>query len=293
VLLVLPEFDIRAADTVEETCSLLHRHAGDAQILAGGTDLLVKMKHRRTMPRHLINIKRIPDLDRIRYDGQAGLRIGALTTIQAIKDSAVIAKKFPLLNQAAGKLGTLQIRNLGTLGGNLANASPSAEFAPALLTHGASLRCVGRGGERRVRIEDFFVGPGKSVLQDDEILTEVHVPELSGDAAGIYLKHSLRRMEVAIAAAAVVIRRDGDVCREARIALGAVGPTPFRARKAEAALEGQKLGEASDSELFEDVARIAADESLPIDDIRSYAGYRRKVVGMLVRQGLEQLTGRA
>ena len=293
MLLVLPEFDILATDTVEETCSLLHRYAGDARILAGGTDLLVKMKQRRVMPRQLINIKRIPDLDQIRYGEADGLRIGPLATIQSIKDSPLIGKKFPMLAQAAGKVGTLHIRHLGTIGGNLANASPSAEFAPALLTLGAAVKCVGPGGERTVAIEDFFLGPGKSALADDEVLTEVQVPDLPPDGAGIYLKHSLRRMDVAIAAAAVVVRLDGDTCREARIALGAVGPTPFRARKAEAALAGQKIGAGTrQSELFDEVAGIASDESLPIDDIRSYAGYRRKVVWTLIREALEQVTAR-
>src|SRR3990172_3056490 len=211
MLLGLPEFELLSADTVEETCTLLSRHGAEAMVFAGGTDLLVKMKHRRTIPRHLVNIKGIPDLDQIRHDERDGLRIGALTTIQAIEASSVIGKKFPALKQAASVLGTSQIRNVGTIGGNLGNASPSAEFAPPLLTLGASVRCVGLGGERQIPLEEFFVAPGKTTLGQDELLTEVHVPNPPAGAQGIYLKHSLRKMDVAIASAAVLIVLDGDV----------------------------------------------------------------------------------
>lgn len=290
----LPEFDMIAADTVEETCSLLSRYGADAQLFAGGTDLFIKMKQRRLLPRMLINIKRIPALDRIRYDAGEGLRIGALTAIQSILDSTVIGEKFRVLSQAAGVLGTPQIRNLGTLGGNLANASPSAEFAPPLLILEASVRCVGPGGERLVPMNEFFVSPGKSVLSQGELITEVHVPDSLLRAQAIYLKHSLRMMDVSMAAAAALVLLDGNVCREVRIALGAVAPTPFRARKAEEALRGKRLsGESNNRALLEEIGRIAADESRPIDDLRGFASYRRKVVGMLVRQGLEQAIARA
>jgi len=294
VLLGLPEFDILFPHTVEEACGLLSRYGQDAQILAGGTDLFVKMKQRREVPRVLINIKRIPALDPIRYEANEGVRIGALATIQSIRESALIGKQFPVLSEAAGMLGTTQVRNLGTLGGNLGNASPSAEFAPPLLTLEASVRCVGQGGERVVPLEEFFVSPGKSALQPDEILTEIHVPDPPSQAQGVYLKHSLRKMDVAMAGAAVLVVLEGDLCRDVRIALGAVAPTPFRARRAEETLRGQRLsGEAAESELLEEVAQIASNESRPIDDIRGYASYRRKVVGMLVRHGLEHVIARA
>jgi carbon-monoxide dehydrogenase medium subunit len=293
VLLGLPEFELVSTDTVEETCTLLARHGADVMLFAGGTDLLVKMKHRRTVPRRLINIKGIPNLNTIDYDDRDGLRMGALTLIQGIGASSVIGKKFTALKQAAEVLGTTQIRNVGTIGGNLANASPSAEFAPPLLTYGASIRCVGCGGERLIPVEEFFVSPGKTTLRQDELLTEVHVPKLPAGAAGIYLKHSLRKMDVAIASAAVLIVLDGDVCRDIRIALGAVGPIPFRAKKAEEIIRGERLsGERVETELLDEVARAASDESFPIDDFRAYAAYRRKLVRMLVGKGLERVIAR-
>jgi CO/xanthine dehydrogenase FAD-binding subunit len=293
VLLGLPEFDFCYAETVEETCSLLSRYGAEAMVLAGGTDLLTKMKLRRMIPRRIINIKRISNLDEIRHDERDGLRIGALTTIRAIEASSVIGKKFSALKQAASVLGTTQIRNVGTIGGNLGNASPSAEFAPPLLTLGASVRCVGRGGERLIPMEELFVSPGKTSLRQDELLTHVHVPNLPACAQGIYLKHSLRKMDVAIASAAMLIVLDGDICVDIRIALGAVGPIPFRARKAEETIRGERLpGDPVESELLEEVARMASDESFPIDDFRGYAGYRRKLVRMLVAKGLERVIAR-
>jgi carbon-monoxide dehydrogenase medium subunit len=289
MLLGLPEFDVLRANTIAEACALLSKYGDEARVLAGGTDLLVKMKNKGTLPRYLINVKRIPNLDQIAYEEPAGLRIGALTTIQAIKDSSVIAHYFPMLSQAAGKVGTLQIRNLGTIGGNLANASPAAEFAPVLLTLGASVKCAGPEGERVIAMDEFFLGPGKTSLRGNEMLTEIVVPNLPPHAAGIYLKHSLRGMDVAIVSAAVVIHLDGEVCRDAMIALGAVAPTPFRARKAEALLNGRKLrGSDDDNELFDEVARVAAGESVPIDDLRAYTTYRKKVAENLSRQALEQ-----
>ena len=294
MLLGLPEFEMFFPRSVEETCTLLLKYGKDAELLAGGTDLFVKMKQRRLVPRILINIKKIPALNQIHYDADEGLRIGALTTIQAIRDSDVISRKFRVLAQAAGVLGTPQIRNLGTLGGNLANASPSAEFAPPLLTLEASVRCVGPGGERLVPMNEFFVGPGKSVLSQGELITEVHVPASPLHAQAIYLKHSLRTMDVSMAGAAAFVLLDGGVCREVRIALGAVAPTPIRAGMAEATLRGKRLcGNSGDKELLEEVSRIASDESRPIDDLRGFASYRRKVVGMLVKQGLEQVIARA
>ena len=294
MLLGLPEFDILRANTVAEACSLLSQYGDDARVLAGGTDLLVKMKNKGMLPRYLINVKWIPELDQIRYDAQAGLRIGALTTIEAIKDSSVIAHKFPPVNKAASVVGTLQIRNLGTLGGNLANASPAAEFAPVLLTLGASVKCAGPGGERLIPMDEFFLGPGKTSLRGNEMLTEVLVPNLPAHAAGVYLKHSLRGMDVAIVSAAVFVQMDGETCRDIKIALGAVAPPPFRARKSEAMVKGRTLrGGGRDSELFDEAAQVASSESVPINDLRAYIVYRRKVAEMLVRQALEEAIAEA
>jgi carbon-monoxide dehydrogenase medium subunit len=288
MLLQLPEFELHLPGTVPEACSLLRKYGQDACILAGGTDLLVKMKLKRALPRHLVNIKCVPGLDAITCD-ERGLHIGALANIQSINESPVIAQKFPMLRTAAGKLGTTQIRNRGTLGGNLGNASPSAETATVLMVHEASVCCVGPEGERMIPVGQFFVGPGRTVLAAGEIITSVDIPPMPLFSGGSYRKHSLRPMEVAIAAAAVMVVRDGDDCAEARIALGAVGPTPFRASKAEAFINGRTLtAQVLSAEVLDEAAEIAAREASPIDDIRGRMDYRMRVVRMLVRDGLEQ-----
>lgn len=287
MLLELPEFDWIAARSVQETCALLARHGEGTLALAGGTDVFTKMKLRRLLPQRLIDIKKIPGLDGISQD-EAGLHIGALATAQAIASCAEVSGRFPAISQAAAVLGTLQIRNSATIGGNLANASPSAEFAPPLLALGASLECAVCGSQRSIPVEEFFVGPGKTALRRDELITEIRVPKPRPGARSIYLKHSLRRMDVAVASAAVMLVLERDVCVDARIALGAVAATPFRARRAEAAMRGQTIS----SVLLEEVARLAAEESAPIDDLRAQAGYRRKLVAMLVGKGLERLAVR-
>lgn len=282
--MLLPKFEYFAPKTMEEACSLLAKYKGEARVLAGGTDLLVQMKNREVTPRYLINIKNIPDLDYIRYDDKEGLRIGALTPIEALKTSTLIRRRFSILSQAAAVLGTVQIRNRGTIAGNLCNASPAAETAPALITLAAKARIAGVAGERAVALEDFFVGPGQTVLQAGEILTEIQVPNLPPRSGGAYLKHSIKRMDIAIVGVGVVITLNGEVCNDIKIALGAVASTPIRAKKAEEIIRGQGL----DSELMERAAQIASEESRPIDDIHSYAQYRKQMVKVLAKEAMKQ-----
>ena len=292
MLLGLPKFEYVSCKTLEEACSLLLKHKGESAVLAGGTDLLVKMKHRKLLPDYLVNIKRIPDLSDIRYDDLQGVRIGALTTIQTIRNSPLIMKKFSVLNQASGILGTPHVRNLATLGGNVCNASPASECAPPLLALEARARIVGTNGVRTVLLEEFFVGPGQNALRSDEILTEIQIPNLPPRAVGIHLKHSTRRVDVAIANVSVVMVIEGNTCQDIRIALGAVGPVAFRGKKTEAILRGQRLDRGLDA-LTEQAAQQASDESFPIDDIRGPAAYRKQVVKSLVRQGIERAIARA
>lgn len=282
--MLLPKFEYFAPKTMEEACSLLAKYKGEARVLAGGTDLLVQMKNREVIPRYLINIKDIPDLDYIRYDDKEGLRIGALTPIEALKTSTLIRRRFSILSQAAAVLGTVQIRNRGTIAGNLCNASPAAETAPALITLAAKARIVGVAGERAVALEDFFVAPGQTVLQAGEIVTEIQVPNLPSRSGGAYLKHSIKRMDIAIVGVGVVITLNGEVCNDIKIALGAVASTPIRAKKAEEIIRGQGL----DSELMERAAQIASEESRPIDDIHSYAQYRKQMVKVLAKEAMKQ-----
>ena len=285
----VPAFAYLQATTLEEACDLLAEHRSEGKVLAGGTDILVKMKHRRELPSYLVNIKGIPGLDYIEYEPGEGLRVGPLTTIESLKRSAIVRKRYAVLHQAAAYMATVAIRNRATLAGNICNGSPSAETAPALIVSGAKVRIIGPDGERIVAVEDFFTGPGGTVLEPDEIAAEIQVPEPQAGSAGVYEKHSLRRMDVAMVGVAVLVVPDVDVCGEIKIALSAVAPTPLRARKAEHVLRGL----APTKSLVAAAARAAAEESRPITDIRGSSDSRRKIVEELTAQVIRQALGAA
>jgi aerobic carbon-monoxide dehydrogenase medium subunit len=280
----VPVFEYQRAASLEEACALLSAHPKQSKVIAGGTDLLVKMKHRRLVPPYLIDIKRIPGLDNLRYMEGEGLSIGALVSIESLKRSTPVKKKYPMLHQAAAYMATVAIRNRATVVGNICNGSPSAEMAPALIAFGAVARIVGPGGERSVPVEDFFTGPGRTVLEPDEVLAELWIPEPPEGSGGVYEKHSLRRMDVAVVGAAALVVPDGEVCGDIRLVLSAVAPTPMRAVKAESVLRGQAPTEA----LIEEAACVAAEESRPITDIRGTAEFRRNMVEVLTSQVIHQ-----
>jgi CO/xanthine dehydrogenase FAD-binding subunit len=284
----LPKFNYLAPATLDEALSLLARYKGKARIIAGGTDLVPKLKRREIgAPEHVIDLKAVPGLDNIEYDA-AGLSLGALVTIGAVETSAIIGEKFGVLAQAARSMASPQVRNRGTIAGNICNAVPSADSAPPLLTLGAKLKLISQKGERIVGIEDFFTGPNQTTLSNDEILEEIHIPHPPPNSQGIYLKLTPRRaMDLAIVGVAAVVTAQDGVCKDIRIALGAVAPTPVRAKKAEAILNRQKF----DDNLIEKAARTAAGEARPIDDHRASAEYRRDMVEVLVKRAIKQAIG--
>ena len=288
--MITAKFEYLEPKTMEEAVSLLSRHKEAAKVIAGGTDLLIQLKKGEVLPRYIINMKCIPNQDIITYDEKEGLRIGALATIHSIEVSPVICQKFSVLAQAAGELGTLQIRSCATIGGNLCNAAPSAETAPALLVLGARVKIVGAGGGRTVPIENFFTGPGQTVLHPDEILSEIQVPNLPPRSGSVYIARTVRKaLDLAIVGVAVVTTFDGDILRDVKIALGSVAPIPIRARRAETVIRGQRL----DAALLDEAGLAASEEASPIDDVRSSAEYRRKMIRVLearaIRQAAEQI----
>ena len=282
----LPKFDYLAPKTIEEALSMLSQHKGKAKVIAGGTDLVPKMKRREIKPaEYIIDLKGIPDLDYIKYDEGRGLRFGALTTIHAIETSPIIQEKFDVLAQAAYSMASTQVRNRGTVAGNICNAVPSADTAPALLTLEASLKLVSQKGEKMVNIEDFFTGPSETILTDEELLQEIQVPNLPPHSKGIYLKLAPRRaMDLAIVGVGVVVTLEDGLCKDIRIALGAVAPTPIRARRAEETIKGQRFND----EVIEKTAQITAEECRPINDHRASAEYRREMVKVLVKRAINQ-----
>lgn len=280
----LPQFQYLEPKSIREACSLLARYGAEAFALAGGTDLLVKMKQRRLLPGYVINLKTIPNLDYIRYEDNDGLRIGALTTIQSIKNSIVIKRNFRVLNEAAGVESSVQIRNRATIAGNIVNASPAADAPLALLTLGGSVVIAREDGQREMLIEDFLIGPGETELEPGEVIREIYVPRLAPGSGGAYLKHAVRRTDIAIVSASAVLTLSKGVCTDARIGLGSVAPTAIRARKAEDILKGQTVTD----EITKNAAEAAAGEARPIDDIRAYAQYRALALKTAVERAISE-----
>ena len=278
-------FEYHEPRTLEDAVALLGRYNGAASVLAGGTDLLVEIKEQLRRPDHVVNIKKIPGIDAFSFDERGGLRIGALVTARTIETSPLVLDKYPGLAQAARELGSIQIRNRATLVGNVCRASPSADTLPPLVADRAVARLYGPGGERSVTLEEFFTGPGRTVLRADELLVELVIPPPAPRTGKVYIKHGRRKaMELATVGVAVAVTLDGERCRDASIVLGAVAPTPIRATSAEALLRGAKL----DGQRIKEAARAARGEARPISNVRASAEYRAEMVEVLTRRALEQ-----
>lgn len=283
-------FDYLQPTSFEEALSMLKKYGDEARVLAGGTDLLPRLKQRLINTRYFVNLKRIPGLDQIVYSPKEGLKIGALTTIRALEKSSLVRESYTPLWEAARALGSVQVRNLATLGGNLCHAAPSAECASPLLALGAQVIIAGPSGERRAELKDFFLGPGKTILQKGEILKEITIPPLPAKTGGAYYKLGTRQaMDIAIVGVASVVSMENGVCRICRIALGAVAPVPLRATKAESLLQGKKL----EAELVEKAGIEAMNESRPISDHRGSAEYRKEMVKALTIKTVQEAVKRA
>jgi carbon-monoxide dehydrogenase medium subunit len=286
----MKRFEYFAPDTLDDVITLLSRYKGEASVLAGGTDLLVEIKERTRLPDYVINIKKIPGLDQLTYDEASGLTIGALATVRAVETSPLVNEKYPGLAQAARELGSIQVRHRATVAGNICRASPSADTLPPLIADGASVKIYGPQGERELLLEDFFTGPGQTVLAADEILIEIDVPAPPPNTGQSYLKHGRRKaMELATVGVAVSLTLAGDLCQNVRIVLGAVAPTPIRARQAEVILQGIT----PDEQAIIAAAEAAMAESRPISDVRSSADYRREMVQVLTGRAIRQALDRA
>jgi aerobic carbon-monoxide dehydrogenase medium subunit len=275
-------FDYLIARTLPEAIALLGED-DSIRIVAGATDFLVRWRQGAWKPRAVLSIQRIPGLDQINYSPTTGLSLGPLVNIRTLEVHPLIQQHYPALSQAAATFAGVQIRNLATVGGNICNASPAGDCLPALIAYGAECRLIGPQGERLVPLESFLLGPGRTALRPAELLMELHLPPSPPHSGALYIKHSPRSaMDIStVGVASVVTLAGGDgVCREVRIALGAVAPTVLRARSAETLLRGQRL----EAGLVQQAARAATEDARPIDDIRGTSRHRRAIV--------EALTGR-
>jgi carbon-monoxide dehydrogenase medium subunit len=280
---LLKPFDYLGPKTVRKALQIISEYGRKAEVLAGGTDLVISMKKRQINPQYIVNIKDIPDLDYIRYSREAGLKIGALATHSAIANSPIIKDTFNPLATACNKVGTPQVRNMATIGGNVCKAGPSQDTPPVLLVLDARLKLVTLSGDRVVPIDKFFLGPFKTVLQEAELLTEIQIPTPPRRSAGCY-KWCTKAVTVdeTLVGVAVLMSLDspGGVCSDIKIALGSVAPTPIRARKAEEVFRGKKVND----RLIEQAAQVAAGETRP----RSRADYRRRMSRVLVSEAITE-----
>jgi carbon-monoxide dehydrogenase medium subunit len=288
----LRAFEYFAPTTLDEAVTLLRDNSG-ARPLAGGTDLVVQMKEGATRfpyPAGIVNLRGVSELRGVDFSESEGLRIGAGATMSEIVESSAVRERYPALADGAGVVGSLQTMNMATVGGNLCNAAPSADTAPALLVYEAKAVIVGPSGRREVPLAELFLGPGKTVLKENELLAELRLPVPAAGTGAAYQRHTPRKqMDIAVVGVATLLTIEGGTISDARIALGAVAPTPIRAAKAEAALRGQAPG----SEAFARAGETAAGECSPIQDIRGSPEFRRHLVRVMTERMLRLAAERA
>jgi carbon-monoxide dehydrogenase medium subunit len=280
----MKRFSYYKPQTIEEALRLKNEKTGAAYI-AGGTDVMVQIKNRELRPSAMISLRNIPDLVHIEVNG--GARIGALTTIADIIRHPTLGQAFPVLMEAARRIGSVQIRNVATIGGNLCNCSPCADMALPLLVLEAKVRLRSFETTREVSIEDFFQGPGKSCLLADEMMTDILLDRSEANAVAVFMKKGRVQMDLAVASVAALLDMDGNLCRKARIAAGSVAPVPLRLRAVEEKLEGSILSE----KMIREAQKLSENSVSPITDIRSTEDYRRQVVGVFVERSLKKALG--
>jgi carbon-monoxide dehydrogenase medium subunit len=282
-------FEIAMPRSIKTCLATLAQRGADAKLLAGGTDLLPQLKNGLMKPAYVVDLSGVAPLRRLKAD-RAGLRVGAAVTAREIELNADVRARYASLAEGGALVGSVQIRNLATVGGNLCNAAPSADLAPPLMALEAEAVIAGPQGERRVPLDSFFQGVRRTVLGHDELLVELVVPAPAARSGGNYLRHTPRReLDIAVVGVASQVTLSDGVCARARIALAAGAPTPVRATAAEQALEGQPLT----PEQIERAAELAVGAARPISDQRGSADFRRHLVRVLTRRTLTTALARA
>jgi CO/xanthine dehydrogenase FAD-binding subunit len=284
-------FDLVLPRDVEECVGVLAKRGPEAKLVAGGTDLLPQLKNGLLRTACVVDLSGVSQLGRLTHaDGGGGLRIGASVTARTLERDPGVRAGYPAIAESGALVGSVQIRNLATLGGNLCNAAPSADMAPPLLALDADAVIVGPRGTRRVPFASFFLGVRRTVLAPDELLTEIVVPAPGPRSGGNYRRHTPRReLDIAVVGVASQLTLSNGVCAKARVALAAVAPTPLRATAAEEALEGRPVT----PEQIERAAVLAVEAARPISDQRGSADFRRHLVQVLTRRTLTTALARA
>ena len=282
-------FEYHRPSTLQEALALLGRLGGDAKVLAGGQSLIPLMKLRLASPRHLVDVNRIPGLGSI-AERDGALVIGALVRESELETSDLVRRRLPILVDVCRVVADPLVRNLATVGGNLAHGDPANDHPAAMLALDAEVVAVGSGGSRRISVSSFFTGPLETALGPGEILTEIRIPLPAARSGGAYLKLERKVGDFATAAVGVQITlAGGDACASAGIGLTNVGPTPIKARRAEALLKGHRLDDA----VIRAAAQAAAAESDPSEDLRGSVAYKRDMVRVLTARALRRALERA
>lgn len=279
---MIKDFEYFAPKTIEEALALLSQYKEESKVIAGGQSLLILMRQRLVAPKYLIDIKSISSLDYISFNKNEGLRIGALTPHRAIEKSPVIRERFSVLAEMELKVASVQTRNWGTIGGNLCHGDPAGDLAPVLIALNGKLKMTSLRGEKAIAVEDFSTDYFETALKPDDILTEIQVPNPPPYTSTAYTKFTQREGDMAIVGTAVSITLSSvnGLCKDARIALGAVAPVPMRAKRAERVLVGKEITD----ELLEEAAQVAAEEAKPISSVHASEEYKRELVKVLVKR---------
>ena len=282
-------FELALPESLDDCLRLLAQRGPETKLLAGGTDLLPQMKNSVVMPKRVIDLSGVARVKILECDAK-GLRIGAAVPARQVEQDPRVRNGYAAVAESAALLGSVQVRNLATVGGNICNAAPSADMAPPLVALEALAVIAGPKGERRVPLSEFFTGVRKTVVGPDELLVEIFVPAPGPHSGGCYIRHTPRReLDIAVVGIASQVTMANGVCAKARISLAAVAPTPVRATAAEAALEGKPLT----PELIERAADLAGQAAKPISDQRGSADFRRHLVRILTRRTLTTALARA
>jgi len=281
---MINDFHYLKPASVKEALAMYAEH-DDCKVICGGQSLLIVMRQGMVAPEYLLDIKGLKELNYIRFDEKDGLRIGATTTHREIEKSDVIGKRYPVLVAMEEKLASIQTRNWGTIGGNLAHADPAGDPGPVLIALKAEIKFGSSNGEKMVPLDEFFVDYFETQMEHGDLVLEVHIPTPAPKFGCAYQKFNLLDSEMGIvAAAASVTLNAAGTCADARVVLGNAGPTPLRVTKIEDLLKGKKL----DDKLFAEAGKIASEEAQPVADIHASEEHRRHVLGVLTKRMLKK-----
>jgi CO/xanthine dehydrogenase FAD-binding subunit len=283
-------FDLVLPESVDDCLKLLAQRGPEAKVLAGGTDLLPQLKNGLLKPPCVIDLSGVAALRVLGAANGHGLRVGSAVTARTLEQDHTVRARFPAIAESGALVGSVQVRNLATVGGNLCNAAPSADMAPPFIALDAEAVIAGRRGQRRVPVTSFFTGVRRTVLEPGELLLELAVPDPGPHSGGTYVRHTPRReLDIAVVGVASQLTLANGLCTKARIALASVAPVPLRATAAEQWLEGQR----PTPERIARAAELAVEAARPISDQRGSADYRRHLVKVLTRRTLTTALARA